>query len=237
MPFGWGPKGRRFKSGRPDYVKARFGSGLSAFRAPGREPERGAVVPALVPSEISIGLGSKGHWFHIRPPPTIGKPGLQAALATAGSHGAIETAVVPDQRRPTCRRRAGSVGPARSVSSGWRLGPPTTAARLAVECFRAARIRHAGDLLGGRQGGMREADEPLTTAAVTDIALRRGLLTTTGKTPVASMSAALYAAPSGSGIRREFEPGRRLIFLDRGEGGPKLGIFSPRLVARMRHRV
>jgi hypothetical protein len=54
---------------------------------------------------------------------------------------------------------------------------------------------------------LRTAQKPLTTAEITEIALRRGLISTGGKTPNASMSAALYGAPSKSSIRREFTPG------------------------------
>ena len=54
---------------------------------------------------------------------------------------------------------------------------------------------------------LRTARKPLTSAEITEIALRRGLIKTHGKTPEASMSAALYGAPSESPIRREFTPG------------------------------
>jgi hypothetical protein len=54
---------------------------------------------------------------------------------------------------------------------------------------------------------LRTARKPLTTAEVTEIALRRGLIETRGKTPTASMSRALYGVTSESPIRREFKPG------------------------------
>lgn len=47
------------------------------------------------------------------------------------------------------------------------------------------------------------AKKPLSAAEITDIALRRGLIKTRGKTPATSMSAALYRAPTDSPIRRE----------------------------------
>ena len=56
---------------------------------------------------------------------------------------------------------------------------------------------------------LRTTGKSLTAAEIAEIALRRGLLTTHGKTPAASMSAALYGAPADSPIRREFEPGRQ----------------------------
>jgi HB1, ASXL, restriction endonuclease HTH domain len=52
-----------------------------------------------------------------------------------------------------------------------------------------------------------DAKTTLTAAEITEIALRRGLIHTRGKTPAATMSAALYKAPSKSAIRREFTPG------------------------------
>ena len=54
---------------------------------------------------------------------------------------------------------------------------------------------------------LRSARRPLTTAEVTAIGLKRGWLQTNGKTPAATMSAALYAAPPESRIKRIFEPG------------------------------
>lgn len=54
---------------------------------------------------------------------------------------------------------------------------------------------------------LRTARKPLTSAEIMEIALRRGLITTRGKTPTATMRAALYKAPSQSPIRREFTPG------------------------------
>ena len=56
---------------------------------------------------------------------------------------------------------------------------------------------------------LRAAKRPLTTHEITDIALRRGLLRTSGKTPEATMSAALYGAPTDTPIRREFAPGKQ----------------------------
>lgn len=58
---------------------------------------------------------------------------------------------------------------------------------------------------------LRESDEPLTTREVTERALAKGLLHTSGKTPEASMSAALYREANSSStgrIRRLAEPGK-----------------------------
>jgi hypothetical protein len=56
---------------------------------------------------------------------------------------------------------------------------------------------------------LRTAGKSLTAAEITEIALRRGLVQTRGKTPTATMRAALYGAPPDSPIRREFKPGRQ----------------------------
>lgn len=56
---------------------------------------------------------------------------------------------------------------------------------------------------------LRTARKPLTVREITEIALRRGLLETHGKTPDATMSAALYGASPDGPIRREFVPGSR----------------------------
>lgn len=55
---------------------------------------------------------------------------------------------------------------------------------------------------------LRTAGRPLTADEITEIALRKGLLQTQGKTPEATMSASLYAAPAGTPIGRQYEPGR-----------------------------
>ena len=54
---------------------------------------------------------------------------------------------------------------------------------------------------------LRTAKKPLTVREITDVALRRGLLETRGKTPEATMSAALYRTPDDGPIRRESSPG------------------------------
>ena len=56
---------------------------------------------------------------------------------------------------------------------------------------------------------LRAAKRPLTAREITDIALQRGLLRTSGKTPEATMSATLYGAPTDALIRREFAPGQQ----------------------------
>lgn len=61
---------------------------------------------------------------------------------------------------------------------------------------------------------LRSAKQPLTAGEITEIALRRGLLQTRGKTPTATMSAALYGAPPDSPIRREFKLGRQRALRD-----------------------
>jgi hypothetical protein len=62
-PLGWGPKGRWFKSSRPDLAKARFQSGLSTSRGCGARGGTGAVVPAAVPREARVDPPAEGHWF------------------------------------------------------------------------------------------------------------------------------------------------------------------------------
>jgi len=47
----------------------------------------------------------------------------------------------------------------------------------------------------------------MTAQEITELALARRLLDSRGKTPVATMTAALYGLPSESRIRREFVPG------------------------------
>lgn len=54
---------------------------------------------------------------------------------------------------------------------------------------------------------LRTSSRPLTTKEIVDAALKRGLLHTNGKTPVATMSAQLYRHAGGA-IRRVAEPGR-----------------------------
>ena len=74
-----------------------------------------------------------------------------------------------------------------------------------------ANQRYAGPVtfLQAAESVLRSAKRPLTAGEITDIALRRGLLRTRGKTPSATMSAALYGAPPKSPICREFEEGRQ----------------------------
>jgi HB1, ASXL, restriction endonuclease HTH domain len=48
---------------------------------------------------------------------------------------------------------------------------------------------------------LRTARKPLTVREITETALRRGLLETHGKTPEATMSAALYGGPPDGPIR------------------------------------
>jgi hypothetical protein len=57
---------------------------------------------------------------------------------------------------------------------------------------------------------LKGANHPMTCREITELALKRGLVTTTGKTPKASMSRTLYSAvdrdPEGA-IRRLYTPG------------------------------
>jgi HB1, ASXL, restriction endonuclease HTH domain len=57
---------------------------------------------------------------------------------------------------------------------------------------------------------LRTARRPMTTREITAAALKKGLITTQGMTPEATMSAALYRYVrdvKGALIRREFTPG------------------------------
>jgi hypothetical protein len=54
---------------------------------------------------------------------------------------------------------------------------------------------------------LKTARRPLTAREIVERAVERGLLHPVGKTPEATMSAALYTAPASGPIRREFEPG------------------------------
>ncbi len=56
---------------------------------------------------------------------------------------------------------------------------------------------------------LRDEQRPLTTREITEIALKRGLVTSSGKTPTATMSARLYlySLTPGAMVLREFEPG------------------------------
>jgi hypothetical protein len=57
---------------------------------------------------------------------------------------------------------------------------------------------------------LRSARRPLTTRELTEAAIKRGLVTTTGQTPLRTMGAALYKALNKSDvprIRRDFVPG------------------------------
>jgi hypothetical protein len=56
------------------------------------------------------------------------------------------------------------------------------------------------------------ARQPLTVTEITKLAIERGFLVTSGKTPRATMSAALYKRPAlvkEAGLVRVFEPGHR----------------------------
>ncbi|MGH2965127.1 MAG: winged helix-turn-helix domain-containing protein [Solirubrobacterales bacterium] len=55
---------------------------------------------------------------------------------------------------------------------------------------------------------LRSEGRPLSTRELTEIALSRGLLRTSGQTPTATMAAALYRAPANGPIRRKFRQGK-----------------------------
>ena len=64
--------------------------------------------------------------------------------------------------------------------------------------------------LSAAEAVLQSSKRPLTVNQITAAALRRGLINTHGKTPEATMSAALYMAAKndpGGPIRREFLPG------------------------------
>jgi hypothetical protein len=54
---------------------------------------------------------------------------------------------------------------------------------------------------------LRESDGPMTTGEITERAIVQGLIRPRGKTPQATMSAALYCKPADAPIARVFEPG------------------------------
>jgi len=60
---------------------------------------------------------------------------------------------------------------------------------------------------GAAEHILREEHRPMTAAEITDIALARGLIRSQGKTPPATMSAALYCLPAGTPIEREYVAG------------------------------
>jgi hypothetical protein len=56
---------------------------------------------------------------------------------------------------------------------------------------------------------LKSARRPLTTLEVVDEAVKKGLIQPQGKTPVASMKAALYGAPPGTPVKRVYDEGPR----------------------------
>lgn len=63
--------------------------------------------------------------------------------------------------------------------------------------------------LGAAEEVLRKSRKPLTVREITERALKQGLVHTKGKTPEATMSAALYGAPADAPLRREFTAGRQ----------------------------
>jgi hypothetical protein len=63
IPLGWGPKGREFKSRRPDYTKARSGSGLEADH-----PDGGPWLYGREPHSVDTITATRrrpdGRWEH-----------------------------------------------------------------------------------------------------------------------------------------------------------------------------
>jgi hypothetical protein len=55
---------------------------------------------------------------------------------------------------------------------------------------------------------LRKSKRPLTAEQITEIALDNGLLRPRGKTPTATMTAALYTAPADARLLRTSEPGK-----------------------------
>ena len=56
---------------------------------------------------------------------------------------------------------------------------------------------------------LQAAKRPLTVSEITEAALRKGLIHPQGRTPEATMSAALYGAPADGRIQREFTRGKQ----------------------------
>jgi hypothetical protein len=54
---------------------------------------------------------------------------------------------------------------------------------------------------------LRAARRPLTTQEIVEAALKKGLIQPRGKTPAASMKAALYGAPPSTPIMRIYDEG------------------------------
>ncbi|MGH2868283.1 MAG: winged helix-turn-helix domain-containing protein [Solirubrobacteraceae bacterium] len=54
---------------------------------------------------------------------------------------------------------------------------------------------------------LRKERRPMTAKEITEIALARKLIRSQGKTPTATMTAALYGLPAASPIEREFVAG------------------------------
>jgi hypothetical protein len=61
--------------------------------------------------------------------------------------------------------------------------------------------------LDAAQAVLKSSGRAMTAKEITSEALATSLISTKGRTPVASMNAALYRAKSESGVRREFTPG------------------------------
>lgn len=54
---------------------------------------------------------------------------------------------------------------------------------------------------------LRSSKRPLTAAEITELAIKRGLISTRGKAPLVTMRARLYTAPPDGHLRRTSEPG------------------------------
>lgn len=133
---------------------------------------------------------------------------------------------------------AGREGPLRGKS----VTAPCSSTRTGVEradcrhqasvgsgCPADRWVRGSGDtliavtFLEAAEEVLRSEDRPLSTAEITAIALRRGILQTRGKTPEATMSARLYSASPDSPIKRQYRPGAQ-----RAVRGSVRWIYSPR---------
>jgi hypothetical protein len=54
---------------------------------------------------------------------------------------------------------------------------------------------------------LRSSKRPMTAREITEVAVRRGLIKTGGRSPEDTMSARLYTAALSTPIRRQYEPG------------------------------
>jgi HB1, ASXL, restriction endonuclease HTH domain len=99
--------------------------------------------------------------------------------------------------------------PGASVPGSGGLGWAPALENLSIAHGMRGHTLLGGDVPRSSGNGAAGRKPTLTAREITDIALERGLLRTSGKTPEATMSARLYAAPADALIRREFASGRQ----------------------------